>query len=779
MGYIKNRESIKSKETEVDFQWFVFGFLSHWKWFLVSIIVFLFIGCFYLRYSLPVYDVAAKLIVKDNRRGGSSNTELSIYENIGFLQANSIVENEMRVLESRNLVEAVILKNELYTQYIVKGVFKDTELYGNLNPFYRSTPIKVFADQKILSALQEIMILKVVTGDNSVIRVEGNYGGNHFDREFTALPSILETPIGELLLLPDGETVLTKQYPMEIRIVPPLWIAMKYVRALNVELVNKGATVVSVSLKETHRKRGEEFLSTLFDLYNKNMITEKNKAASTASNFLRDRLDILGKDLQKVEKDVEGYKRQNYIADIKTEMGLLIHEDNAWEEKVVQLETQKILLSYLLEKLNKENTHLIPPVGVTDEDLSTLLQKYNESVSERERLLSLVTPEAPILKRQDDKIAALRANIRANVNGLMYSLDKEMEKSVDLSSKYTFGIQDIPRRSRELEDLERTQNIKAELYSSLLTRREEIELTLAITAPSATVLENPLASSAPVSPSRVLVYLLCLIGGIVFPFIIIAVREMLNFKLSQESEISQSSEVPIAISLPFVRKMQDNIVVSPHATTAIAERFRLLRTNLQFTFGMEKQSILLTSTISGEGKTFIAMNLAMTFSLKYKTLLVGLDIRRPIMNSYLGISNKKGLISYILKEETNIDKLIMKNVNGTDLDVLVSGPVPPNPNELLIDQALDNLFAELRQKYDYIIIDSSPAGSVSDAFLLNRIANISLFVMRGGFTPKLAVSFVNSIYKEKRLNNLNLVLNGFDNGKHYGYGYGYESNPKH
>lgn len=779
MENTKQSEVAKSKSREVDLQWFIFGFLAHWYWFLFSVILFLLAGYLYLRYSVPVFEVASKITVKDSRKGGLSNTELSFYEDMGFLQANSIVENEIKVLGSRNLIESVVLENELYIQYIVKGKIKDTELYGNSNPFYSSTPIKVFADQQIISSLSRAIILRIMVEDNSIIRVEGTYGSRTFKSEYASLPGVLNTPIGELFLLPDETTVLRKQYPLEVRIVPPLWVAQHYGKLLNLELVDKNTTIVALSLRETHRKRGEDFLRTLVDLYNRDTMDEKNKAARTASGFIQERLAVLNKDLQEAEKEVEAYKKNNYIASVLVESEIAVTEDNIMGKKIVQLETQEVMLSYLLDELNKENSQIIPPLGnVTDLPLSVLIQKYNAYVTERDRLLNLVSPDAPILKRHEEQIVSLRANIRKSIDGLLYALNKERNESMGLSSKYTAGIQDIPRRERELANLERAKNIKAELYVALLTQRESIELTLAITAPSATVLEDPLSSGVPVSPNRFMVYMLCLIGGFMFPFLVIALREMMNFKLSQESEVKRFSDVPVIISLPLVKKMKENIIVTPSTTTAIVERFRLLRTNLQFIFGAEKKSILLTSTVSGEGKTFISINLAATFALKYKTLLVGLDVRRPKMNSYLGLSNKKGLISYILGEETDVDKLITKNVNDSNLDILVSGPIPPNPNELLIDKSLDKLFSILRQKYDYIIIDSSPIGSVSDAFLLNRISDVSLYVIRGGLAPKSAISLVNNIYKEKRLNNLHLVLNGFSENRYgydynYGYGYGY------
>ncbi|MDR1632732.1 MAG: polysaccharide biosynthesis tyrosine autokinase [Dysgonamonadaceae bacterium] len=775
MENTKQIEATNTKSREVDLRWFIVGFFSYWHWFLLSVIFFLFGGYIYLRYSVPVYEVSSKIAVKDSRKGGLSNTELSFYEGLGFLQANSIVENEMKVLGSRNLIKSVVLENELFIEYIVKGRFKDTELYGNSNPFYSSTPIRVFADETVISSLQGTVILQVTVGDNSMIRVEGKYGSATFAEEYSSLPGILVTPVGELLLLPGETTVLRKQYPLEVRIIPPLAIAQKYVGLLNLDLPDKNTTIATLSLRETHRERGRDFLKTLVDLYNRDTMDDKNKAARIASDFIQGRLEVLSKDLHEAEKNVETYKRDNYIASLPSESVLAVDEDNALGKKIVQLETQKVMLSYLLEELNKNNMQIIPPLErIGDASLNMLLQKYNAYVTERERLLNLVTSDAPIIKRQDEQIASMRTSIRRSISGVMYALDKETDESVNFSSKYTADIQDIPRRERELEDLERTKNIKAELYVALLTQREEIELTLAITAPSATVLEDPLPSGSPVAPNRFIIYMLCLVCGILFPFVIIALRDILNFKLSSENEINRFSEVPVIISFPYIKKIKEGILISPSATTPIVERFRLLRTNLQFIFGTEKKSILLTSTVSGEGKTFISMNLAATFALKYRTLLVGLDVRRPKMNTYLGLPNKKGIISYILGEESDVDKLITKNVNGSNLDILVSGPVPPNPNELLIDKQLDELFVILRQKYEYIIIDSSPIGSVSDAFLLNRISDVSLYVMRGGLTPKSAIPLVNNIYKEKRLNNLNLVLNGFNTGKHHNYGYGYD-----
>jgi capsular exopolysaccharide synthesis family protein len=357
---------------------------------------------------------------------------------------------------------------------------------------------------------------------------------------------------------------------------------------------------------------------------------------------------------------------------------------------------------------------------------------------------------------------------------LQITLQEQQKQYQKLKDLYDTGIEEVPRKERELADIVRQQLIKANLYVELLSRREEIALTLAVTAPSAKVLESPLPSGGPIAPQKMRIYMMCLLVGVLCPFVVIGIHELFNYKISNEESVRRfTAGVPVIVSLPMI-KSKDTLVITPHSTTAIAERFKLLRTNLQYVLADHKKVILITSTISGEGKTFVSINLAVTFSLKYKTILVGLDIRRPKIGIYLNLPKKAGLISYLTGSETDVEQLINKNINGTGLDVLVSGIVPPNPNELLMEKTLDDLFIVLRNMYDYIIIDSSPVGSVSDAFLLNRVADVSLYIVRGSFSPKSSMNLINNIYDEKRLSNVNIVLNAFDSKKSgYGYGYGY------
>ena len=780
----KKGEGIKDQGKEISFQWFIITFLIHWKWFAISIILFLFGGFIRLRYSPPIYAVNANVILRDSKKGGFGNSELSLFEKLGYLEANNAVENEMEILKSRDLLQTVVIEEEAFIHYYVKGRFMSTELYkGSGWQFYRTVPVKVFIDKNSLSKLYTTLTLKLSLTENSTILVNGQYGSELFDNEFSSLPATIKTPIGELLLYPDENVGLKSELPLFIVINTPLNEAISYMGSLKEVLVNKNTSIVNLSLMTTNVKRGEDFLLRLFKVYNNETMDDKNKAAKIASSFIIERMKDINKDLQSSEGTIETYKKENKIAvDLGTEAGIYIGGDNEFSRMLVSLGTDEYRLSYLEKEVrNSYNTaNLLPTALIDNAAISSSVDAYNKRILERERLLAFVKENAQIIVKANENINLLREDIITSIESLKFSYEISKREYEDMLYGYGADIEDIPRKERELMELMRHQTILSSLYSDLMRRKQEIDFTLEVSAPSLKVLESPMVAGQ-IAPRTRYVYFLCFVFGFMFPFVIIGLREFLNYKLSNEEEVRRFTELPVIVSLPIV-KTKSPIVVSSHATTAIVERFRLLRTNLQFVLGdsTDKKSILITSTISGEGKTFVAINLAMIFSIKYKTILVGLDIRRPKINIFFNIPPKQmGLISYLTGDETDINNLIHRNVKvgsnetETNLDILTSGMIPYNPNELLMERTLDNMFLELRKQYDYIIIDSSPIGSVSDAFLLNRVCDVSIFIVRYNLTPKSAIALANKVYEEKRLNNLNLILNGFSGGKgRYGYGYG-------
>jgi len=731
-----------------------------------------------LRYSGPVYSVGTKIVIRDSRRGGMVNSELAFYERMGFLEAsNKNVENEMEVIRSRNLVETVVIQEELFIRYSVKGRIKDTDLYGGMGSlFYASPPVTVFLDKNSISALRSTLSLKISMTQDSVIVVNGQYGKRTFNSEFISLPGVINTPIGELFLLPDAKVNLIREYPLSIDLMSPLRVARSYISSLSTRTASDNSSVIRISVEETNPVRGENFLKRLINVYNEETMDDKNRAAQSASDYVTVQLKELKKELLLSEKDVETFKRDNKIApDLSVEAGIFIREDNELTKQLASLETEDNVLNFLYKEIDKE-------VDVTDPLPSTLLisnpalaaslERYNQRIIERNRILNYTITEVPLVKRSNERLDLMKKDILATIRTAQND-NNIMKKEVrSMLSKYYGSLGDIPRKERELNELLRESVIQTGLYTNLLRFKQDIGFTQSATTPTAKIIDDPILMGL-ISPRKMYTLLLSLMFGFIFPYIIIGLRELLNYRLTREDEVRRFSDMPVIVSLPIV-KTKSPVVVTSHATSGVVERFRLLRTNLQFLLDTsEKKSILITSTISGEGKTFIAINLALTFSLKYKTILVGLDIRRPKINNFLNLPKQMGLISYLAGEETDLNNLIYKNVNDSNLDVLVSGLIPLNPNELLIEKTLDSMFEKLREQYDFIIVDSSPIGSVSDAFLVNRVSDVSLFVVRNNLTPKSALSLANMIYEENRLQNMNLVLNGFAEGKgKYGYGYG-------
>jgi len=775
-----NRQGDKAKDQgkEINFQWFVVNFLIYWHWFVASIILFLLGGYLYLRYAIPVYNVSTNVVLRDSRRGGLGNSELSYFERLGYIDANSNnVENEMEVIRSRNLLETTVKEEEAFIRYYVKGRFRSTDLYGGAGRrYYPAPPMTVFLDKNSISALRTAISLKISSSKNSTILVEGQYGSETFNYEFSSIPGIIKTSIGELLLLPSEKNITLKaEYPLYVQILPPLWVAQSYMGGLSEDFTTKNASVIRITLQETNPARGVSFLNRLIQVYNRETLADRNNAATKASAFISDRLDELNKSLLSSEGKVELYKKENKIGlTLTPEANLYMNENNDYSKKLISLGTDELKLSFLQQAVEKGDNALLPAaLAVDNASLVANLDRYNQYVLERERLLSYVKEDAPIILKSNERIGIIRENILTSIKALKYANDISKNEYKGMADQYDSGIGEIPTKERELADMLREQVIQSDLYINLLRQKQEIELTLNVATPSARVIDDPMAGGM-IYPRRMYTYMICLSMGLIFPFLIMGIRELLNYKLTNEEEIRRLSGMPIIVSLPIV-KTKMPIVVTSHATSSIVERFRLLRTNLQFILDTpEKKSIMITSTISGEGKTFVAINLAMTFSLKYKTILVGLDIRRPKINSYLGLPKQMGLVSYLTGEETNINNLIFRNVHDTNLDILASGMVPVNPNELLIERTLDDMFMDLRKQYDYIIIDSSPIGSVSDAFLINRVCDVTLFIVRNDLTPKSALSLTNVVCDEKRLKNPNLVLNGFTGKRRqYGYGYGY------
>ncbi len=808
-------------DKDLSVQWFLINILMHWKWVAISLVICIALGVLYLNFTQNTYKISASVILKDDKKGGLGNSELSLFEDMGLLNTNNNVDNEVEMLKSRNLVEGVVKEQKLYINYLINNGLNKQEIYGNKNPHYPELPIDVYMSPDKASQITGAIVLDVNLMQDSSILVEGEYANESFSKVYAALPAVMQTPVGEVHLqsiksltgegkkeivqgypdktgildTPVGEARLTPSknvklkvdYPIKITIKNPTSVAKSYMNNLQVSPASKTTSIVRLSLLETNAERGEDFLAKLIDLYNRDAIDDKNKAAMNASEFITERLRYINEDLNFSETDIEAYKRTNRLTDIVSESNLFLVEGNDYDKQLSQNQIQLQLIGFLQDEVKKVGSTkgLLPgTLGITDQGLSEAINVYNSAVSERDRLLKYSSVNSPAVINLDEKISSLRDNIASTVEGAEVGLKARGSSLNRQANIYDSQISNIPKRERELTEKKRQQQIKETLFMMLLQKKEEANLSLAVTAPSAKVIESPLAAEIPVSPKPNVIMLASFLLGLFIPVSIIGVKDWFNFNVESEEDIKRQTNIPILVGLPL-EKGKKHLVVTPHAATPIAETFRLLRSNIQFSLhSPDKKVVLVTSSISGEGKTFVSLNLAMTFSLKYKTVLVGMDIRRPKLGDYLNIDkNSSGVVDYLSGITSNIDEIITPSGLSENLDIIQSGPIPPNPNELLMESTLDELFKELRTRYDYIIVDTSPVGSVSDTFLADRIADATLFIVRSGYTPKTGIAMINEMNNDNRLKKMMIVLNGvsihstsrYGYGHRYGYSYGYSS----
>ncbi len=775
-------EPLSRANAEIDLQWIFIHIILHWKWFLASLLICLPAGYLKLRYSTNIYQVDSKIVLQ-NSQGGSGNSEFAVFESMGLINSNNSIVNQMEFFHSRNLLENVVRQMGLYISYTVKGRLKDTEIYGNNNRYFQSTPVEVFMKAQSASSINGCINLKFASEANEKILMNGSYGLETFSKQLNGVLDSITMSAGTIYMYVDENIPFNGDHNLDVNIYNPAGVAMSYLSRLSLENTINNTSIVKLSILDAHPVRGIDFLNKLIDAYNHDVMDDKNKAARNALKFIEERLSFVNGDLESAEEDIVDFKRNNkVITSLSSESERFLSDGSDSEKQLVQIGLQLELLRILSDEIGKNqtgNSRLITNPGVQDASLINNINQYNALVLERERLGNYTVEGNPSVVRIEENISSVKESLIISIEGYRKSLkinEKDLKKTNRESDKH---VDEFPRLEREWAEKLRQQKIKETLYVALLERKEEVSLSLAVTAPGAKVIESPITVGI-VSPNRMSVMLSALLIGLLIPLIILGIKAIFNYRIENEGDVARISKVPVISSLPFDKKKR-SIVISSHDTSPIAEMFRLLRTKLQFAMNSQetgKKVILITSFISGEGKTFVSINLAMTFALKYKTVLVGLDIRRPKLSNYMNLEpSKNGVVSYLSGFTPDINEIIQASGLHEQLDVIPAGMIPPDPNELLMEKNLEKLFNELRKRYEYIIVDTSPVGSVSDSFLLNRVTDISLFVVRSKYTPKVALRMLNEISVEGRLNDPHILINGISENKggkyRYGYGYGY------
>lgn len=766
---------LEEKEEKTDFKAILFRYLIHWPWFAACIAVCLAGAWLYLRYTAPVYNVSASVIIKDNEKSSKAGSSMADLEDLGFYSSISNFDNEVEILHSRTLIKKVVEELDLYINYRAKGRFHDVELY-------KTSPVKVWitpeeAENMPATATLEISLLP---GDKMNVKVVT--GEQEYTKQFDKLPALLTTPSGTFSFVRTDSAAIEGERKILATVSSPRAVASNYGGRLTIEPTSKTTTIAQVSLQSTNKQRGADFINKLVEIYNRDANDDKNEVATKTAEFIDERIKIINGELGTTEQELETFKRDAGLTDLKSDAQLALNENSEYEKKRAENSTQLRLVQFLASYANNpDHAYEVLPVnvGLSDTGLTELINRYNEMLLERKRLLRTSSENNPVVVNLDASIRAMRSNVQTTISSVQRGLSITKADLERQAGKYAGRITSAPGQERQLVSISRQQEIKAGLYLMLLQKREENAITLASTANNARIVDEALADAAPVSPKGKMIYLVAFILGIAVPVAVIYVIELFKYKIEGRADVEKITSTPIVGDIPLseTAPKEGAIVVHENQNDLMAETFRNIRTNVLYMMQSNQKVILITSTTTGEGKTFIASNLAVSLALLGKrVVIVGLDIRKPGLNKAFRMSHKEGGISQFLADPEHTDLMALVQVSGVNanLHILPGGPIPPNPTELVARESLLQAIGLLKEHFDYIVLDTAPIGMVTDTHLIARVADASIYVCRADYTHKADYTLINDLSEQKKLPNLCTVINGLDmQKKKYGYYYGY------
>ena len=778
-------EAQESKEENIDVKELLFKYLIHWPWFVGAVVVCLIAAWVYLYTSTPVYNISATVLIKDDKKGGSAGM-LSGLESLGLdgmVSSSQNIDNEIEVLRSKTIVKEVVEDLGLYISYADEDEFPSRNMY-------KTSPVQVSLTPQEADLLEEPMIVEMALQPQGSMDVTVKIDDDKYQKHFEKLPAVFPTDKGTLAFFLTPDSVLSSKRTLEettnlekttrnitATINKPLAVAKWCCKNMTIEPTSKTTSVAVISLKNSNVERGKDFINKLLEMYNINTNNDKNEVAQKTAEFINERISIISKELGSTEKDLESFKRGAGITDLTSDAQIALTGSAEYEKKRVENQTQINLLQDLQKYMQNEGYEVLPSnIGLQDVNLAAAINRYNDVLVERKRLLRTSTENNPTIINLDTSISAMKENVQVSLDRVLrglYITKADLDRE---ANRYSRRISEAPGQEREFVSIARQQEIKAGLYLMLLQKREENAITLAATANNAKIIDDAIADDAPVSPRSKITYLIALILGVGIPVGVIYLLELTKFKIEGRADVEKLTSAPIVGDIPLTDEKQGAIAVFENQNNLMSETFRNVRTNLQFMLGNGKKVILVTSTVSGEGKSFISGNLAISLSLLgKKVVIVGLDIRKPGLNKVFNISKREqGITQYLANPEKNLMDLVQLSDVSKNLYILPGGTVPPNPTELLARDGLDKAIETLKKNFDYVILDTAPVGMVTDTLLIGRVADLSVYVCRADYTRKNEYTLINELIDGNKLPNLCTVINGLDLKKRkYGYYYGY------
>lgn len=766
-------------------------FVPKWHWFVISLFVTLSIAALYLLSTPNIYTRTASILVKDNSKSGNSiGSGSSDFTDLGIFKSNTNINNELLTLSSPTLMTEVVKRLGLNETYIIREGMKIRELY-------KGTPVAVTfgEDGETLAGFTiELTGKDTYTLSDFTIQgedVEGTVNGQAGNAvktpagtlTLTLTPAMTDTYIGKEIRYDKGSVQDATDY---------------YTKGLRAELGNEDATIINLSIDNASIRKAEDILSTLIKVYNEQWIQDKNQIAVSTSQFINDRLGVIEGELGHVDENIAGYKSEHLLPDVQAASSLYMAQSAENKKELLMLNNQLSTARYIRRELNGKQLNQPLPTnsGINHGNIESQIGEYNSMVLNRNRLIANSSEKNPLVKDLASSLRSMQKTIIQSVDNLIVSLNTQIKSIQQQEVTTTSQLASNPNQAKYLLSVERQQKVKEELYLYLLQKREENELSQAFTAYNTRLITAPRGSSFPTAPRKVNILLVAFALGLLLPAVVIFMQENMNTKVRGRKDLENMNipflgEIPLEGSKDKPKKKKDEtaaVVVKARNRNIINEAFRVVRTNLEFMLGEKlphhvDKIVMLTSFNPGSGKTFISMNLAISFAIKEKkVIVVDLDLRRGSLSSYVH-SPKTGIANYLAGQVEDWKDIVVKGTGEVPPDVIPVGTIPPNPTELLFNPRMEQLIAALREQYDYIFIDCPPVEIVADTSIISKWAHITLFVVRAGLMEREMLPVMNNYYTDRKFNNLAILLNGttaaygrygyHGYGYRYGYNYGY------
>lgn len=751
-------------------------YLRNWPWFVVCVIIFVTMGYVYLRYTTPLYSARTKIILKDEN---AKNSESVIFSDLGILNGSTTqnIENELGILRSKRLMNEVVKSLNLHIQYFIKGQFNAVEIYENL-PF--SLHVMRF-DEKLLKQMGGARF-EVWISDNNQIRIKNLTNGH--TRIIKSDESVDLGFASIIIRLKDKKSNASFSASTIVHFSGIESVASNFRNKITVIQAEKNSNLVELELTDPIKERARDVLDQLILEYNRSAIEDKNLIAGNTSNFINERLAIINEELDSVETGKKNFKQQNLMTDIHAESQMYIQNASDYNKRKQEIGTQLELTNAMLEYLSSNSRgDLLPTnLGLAEGGVNDQIDAYNSIVLQRNKILAGSSDKNPVIIQLNNQINQIKENVVQSLNTTRSNLLISQEEIRRQASSIGSKIYAVPTKELQYRGIERQQNIKETLYLFLLQKREENSLAMAATEPKAKIVDSAYFNDYPISPNSRSIYLGTILLGLFVPFSVIYIWVLLDNKVRKRIDIENfNPEIPLVGEIPQIK--QKLKIIKNNDRSILAESFRILTTNLQYLLVNHRSktsgiTLLVTSTIKGEGKTFTSVNLAGTLAnSSNKVLILGADLRNSQLQPYI-IDQKQnlGISDYLIDDSLRLENIIQKSSINSHLDIMLSGSHPPNPYELLKNGRMDLLLDKVKNYYDFIIIDTAPSMLVADTFLLTGYADIILYIVRAGYTEKDLLEFPINAKEKGKFLNVAFVLNNVTKtnlgyGNSYGYGY--------